>query len=178
MKRFPFEGGHRVPGIARYPGVIPAGTESNVLFNGSDFLPTFCKLAGAQVPTDRPIDGVDAFGAFLGKKVQRDKSPIWFYPNHADTYFRMPQMSMRKDNYTLIGWLPTKADSSSLNKWMGNSDPQRFELYDIKSDPSQSKDISNLHPEIIASMKMEMTTLWREMRNEGLEKTRKIKIKK
>jgi arylsulfatase A len=177
MKRFPWEGGHRVPGIVRYPGVIPAGTESSYLFNGTDFLPTLCNLAGAEIPNDRPIDGVNAFGTFLGEKVQRNESAIWFYPNHADTYFRMPQMSMRKDNYTLIGWLPEKADSTDLNTWMASNDPQRFELYDIKNDPSQKKDIANLNPVIVASMKKEMTTLWREMRDEGLEKIKHPRIK-
>lgn len=175
MKRFPYEGGHRVPGIVRYPGVIAAGTESDILFNGTDILPTLCQLAGVAVPSHRPIDGVNASGAFLGENVQRTKSPIWFYPNHEDTYFRMPQMSMRKDNYTLIGWLPGKADTAGLSTWMASNDPQRFELYDVKNDPSQSREISNQHPEIVAAMKKEMTTLWREMRNEGLEKQKKVK---
>jgi arylsulfatase A len=168
MKRFPYEGGHRVPGIARFPGVIPEGIRSNVLFNGVDLLPTLCKLAGAKVPSDRSIDGIDAFGALLNTKVKRDVSSIWFYPNHEDTYFRMPQMSMRKNNYTLIGWLPVKPDTLNLRKWMANYDPQKFELYDITLDPSQMNDISNQQPEIVESMKKEMTSLWKEMRDEGL----------
>ena len=168
MKRFPYEGGHRVPGIARYPGTIPAGTVSNVLFNGADFLPTLCNLVGEKVPTDRKIDGVDAFRAFLNKKVKRDNSPIWFYPNHEDAYFRMPQMSMRKGNYTLIGWLPKKTDAVDLTSWMANNDPLNFELYDLSCDPSQMHDIANQHPEIVQSMKGEMISDWREMRDEGL----------
>jgi arylsulfatase A len=168
MKRFPYEGGHRVPGIVRFPGIIPEGIESDILFNGTDLLPTFCNLAGAKVPSDRSIDGIEAFGAFLNKKVKRDVSSIWFYPNHEDTYFRMPQMSMRKNNFTLIGWLPEKPDITDLKKWITNYDPQKFELYDITLDPSQMHDISNQQPEIVASMKKEMTTLWREMRDEGI----------
>ncbi len=168
MKRFPYEGGHRVPGIARFPNVIPEGIKSNVLFNGTDILPTICILAGAKVPTDRSIDGIDAFGALLAKEVKRSVPSIWFYPNHEDTYFRMPQMSMRENIYTLIGWLPEKADTVNLIKWMAGNDPQKFELYDISKDPSQINDISNQQPEIVASMKKEMTSLWREMRDEGL----------
>jgi arylsulfatase A len=176
MKRFPYEGGHRVPGIVRFPGVIPAGTESGILFNGTDFLPTFCNLAGAPVPADRPIDGVNAFDAFLDKTVNRPTSAIWYYPNHEDTYFRMPQMAMRKDNYTLIGWLPKKPDSLSLRSWIAEYNPQRFELYDINLDPSQQHDISNQQPKAVASMKKEMTTLWREMTDEGISgKIKKLK---
>ena len=168
MKRFPYEGGHRVPGIARFPGIIPEGTVSNALFNGTDLLPTIATLVSASVPSDRPIDGSDAFNALLDKEVTRDASSIWFYPNHEDTYFRMPQISMRKNNFTLIGYLPEKADTSNLRHWMSNNDPERFELYDIKLDPSQREDISNEYQEIVSNMKPEMISLWREMRDEGL----------
>jgi hypothetical protein len=41
-------------------------------------------------------------------------------------------------------------------------------LYDITTDPSQSNDISNEHPDVIASMKVEMTELWGAMKTEGL----------
>ena len=117
-KRFPYEGGHRVPGIVRYPKVITAGTESDVLFNGTDLLPTIAKLAGTEVPTDRPVDGVNAFDAFLNKEVSREASSIWFYPNHEDSYFRMPQMSMRTGDYTLLGYLPETDDPTDLQNWM------------------------------------------------------------
>jgi arylsulfatase A len=168
MKRYPYEGGHRVPGIIRYPKVIPAGTESDILFNGTDILPTICKLTGIAVPSDRPIDGVDAFAAFQNKKVERNISSIWFYPHHGDTYFRMPQMAMRKDKYTLIGWLPEKTDSISLLDWFATKNPQKFELYDLGVDPFQINDISTQNPEIVDFMEKEMITLWREMRDEGL----------
>lgn len=176
MKRFPYEGGHRVPGIARYPGVIPAGTASDVLFNGNDFLPTLAGLTPAKLPTDRPIDGTNAFAAFLGKEVKRDASVIWFYPNHEDTYFRMPQMSMRKNDFTLIGWLPQKSDSLNLKRWMATKDPQQFELYDLSKDLSQVHDIAGDYPEVVNSMRHEMTSLWREMRDEGLSKNEKQQL--
>ena len=168
MKRFPYEGGHRVPGIARWSGTISQGTTSDKLFNGTDFLPTLCNLAGAVIPSDRPIDGTDAFQAFLNQNVTRDRSAIWFYPNHEDTYFRMPQMSLRRDHYTLIGWLPKKADNIDLRTWMASNDPERFELYDLAKDLSQTTDLASQKPKLVASMKKEMTVLWREMRDEGL----------
>lgn len=171
MKRFPYEGGHRVPGVARLPGVIPEGSVSDILFNGTDILPTVCKLAGAPLPGDRAIDGADAFSAFLQGEVEREQSAIWFYPNHEDTYFRMPQMAMRKDGYALVGWLPEKPDSLDLKLWMASSDPVRFELYDMVQDPNQTKDISVQEPEKVSSMEKEMIELWREMRDEGISGT-------
>jgi arylsulfatase A len=171
MKRYPYEGGHRVPGIARLPGVIPAGTESGSLFNGSDLLPTLCRLVGAPLPDGRAIDGVDAFGALVNREVKRDEPVIWFYPHYGDTYFRMPQMAMRKDGYSLVGWLPEKPDSLDLMAWMTGSDPQKFELYDMSDDPFQEQDIADKEPERVAAMREDMIRLWREMRDEGLERT-------
>ena len=151
------------------PGVIPAGTESDVLFNGTDILPTVCGVVGAKVPANRNVDGVDAFSAFLDKEVRRKDSAIWFFPHHGDTWFRMPQISMRKVNCSLIAWLPNRPEGVSLDEWLATSDPDRVELYDVSVDPAQSNDIAREHPETVRSMKKEMTTLWREMRDEGLQ---------
>jgi arylsulfatase A len=168
MKRYPYEGGHRVPGIVRLPGAIPADSQSDVLFNGCDILPTICGLLDVDIPAGRNVDGVDGFNAFLNQEVEREDSAIWFFPHHGDTWFRMPQMSMRQGNYTLIGWLPKRTEELSLDEWLVSSDPDKVELYDLSVDPTQSQDIAEQHPELVASMKMEMTALWREMRDEGI----------
>ena len=55
----PYEGGCRVPCIAWQPGSIPAGVTCDAQTSTLDFLPTFAALAGAEVPTDRVIDGFD-----------------------------------------------------------------------------------------------------------------------
>jgi arylsulfatase A len=170
MKRYPYEGGHRVPGIARFPGMIPAGTESDILFNGCDLVPTICGLVGAPLPAGRNIDGINAFGALLNNEIKREAPVMWFYPHYGDTYFRMPQVAMRKEQYTLIGWLPDKPDSLDLMEWMTGSDPLKFELYDMASDPYQMQDISEQDPCRVTAMQKEMIRLWREMRDEGLER--------
>lgn len=53
------EGGMREPTVIRWPGKIPAGKPNDELMTTMDLLPTFAKLAGAKVPTDRVIDGKD-----------------------------------------------------------------------------------------------------------------------
>jgi len=61
-----FEGGHRVPGIVRWPGRIPSGRVSHELVTAMDFLPTFAELAGVEVPGDRVIDGHDIWPLLSG----------------------------------------------------------------------------------------------------------------
>src|SRR5262249_23607108 len=54
--------------IIRWPGKVPAGRVSNEIVHGLDTFTTLAKIAGARVPSDRPIDGVDQTDFFLGKK--------------------------------------------------------------------------------------------------------------
>ena len=77
-------------------------------------------------------------------------------------------MAMRDNDYTLIGWLPKKPDSVDMKTWMATSDPQTFELYDMIRDPLQQHDIAKQKPGIVAAMRKDMISLWREMRDEGL----------
>jgi arylsulfatase A len=167
MKRFVYEGGHRVPGIVRYPGVIPAGTKSDQLFDGTDVFPTICKLVGMPLPDSVTYDGVANFNAFLNKPVTRKNPVSWSYPNYVDTYFRMPEMEMRSGDYALIGWLPPKPDSMALNDWFFRYEPVKYELYNLKKDPAQQHDLSLTKPKIVNSLKVTMSRLWKEMRDEG-----------
>ena len=54
-----FEGGMREPTVVRWPARIPAGGENDEIMSAMDLLPTFAALAGAEVPSDRTIDGKD-----------------------------------------------------------------------------------------------------------------------
>jgi arylsulfatase A-like enzyme len=73
------EGSLRTPFIIRWPGKVPAGRVSNEIVHEVDTFTTFAKLAGAAVPSDRPIDGVDQTEFFLGKREQsaRDSFPVF-----------------------------------------------------------------------------------------------------
>ncbi|WP_353062239.1 sulfatase-like hydrolase/transferase [Tunturibacter psychrotolerans] len=58
----------RAPFIIRWPGKIPAGRVSNEIVHIVDMYPTLARVAGAKLPTDRPVDGIDQLGFFLGKQ--------------------------------------------------------------------------------------------------------------
>jgi arylsulfatase len=74
-----WEGGIRVPFVIRWPGRVPAGRVSDEIVHGVDLFPTLAKIAGAVIPDNRPIDGVDQSSFFLGRtgKSGREGILIW-----------------------------------------------------------------------------------------------------
>lgn len=72
-----YEGGVREPAIIRWPAGLPAGQVSDEMMTAMDILPTFAKIAGAELPTDRELDGKDILPVLLGK----EKTPheVLFY---------------------------------------------------------------------------------------------------
>jgi arylsulfatase A len=176
MKRYPYEGGHRVPGIIRYPKLIPAGTVSDQLFNGTDFLPTLCKLAGAPLPQGIELDGTDAFNAFLNKDYQRSVLPIWFFLLNSSHMPGMAQMAMRDGEYVLIGRLTPDWKNFSATfppskyqtvDWLKTAVPTDFELYNIKKDVAQKNDLAREESETLLELIPKMQGLWLEIRDEG-----------
>jgi arylsulfatase len=74
-----WEGGIRVPFMIRWPGKVPDGRVSDEIVHGADLFPTLARIANADLPKDRPIDGVDQFDFFLGisEKSGREGILIW-----------------------------------------------------------------------------------------------------
>lgn len=176
MKRFPYEGGHRVPGIIRWPGIIPAGSVSDQLFNGTDFLPTIGKLAGVSLPEHLRIDGTDAFNAFLAKDYERAVFPIWFFLLNSSNMPGMAQMAMRHGDHVLIGRLSPKRENFMVNPkakthqavdWLKTAIPASFELYHIKNDKEQRHDLSLPEYDIMLELIPKMQRLWLDIRDEG-----------
>ncbi|XP_034070295.1 arylsulfatase G [Gymnodraco acuticeps] len=78
-KRTTWEGGHRVPTVAYWPGRIPANTSSSALLSGMDVFPTLLSLAGVTPPSDRRYDGIDATDVLLhGEQTGHE---FLFHPN-------------------------------------------------------------------------------------------------
>ncbi|XP_069012029.1 arylsulfatase G [Embiotoca jacksoni] len=78
-KRTTWEGGHRVPTVAYWPGKIPANTTSSALLSGMDIFPTLLSLAGVTAPSDRRYDGIDATNTLLhGEQMGHE---FLFHPN-------------------------------------------------------------------------------------------------
>ena len=134
-----WEGGMRVPGIAWWPGRIPAGVVQHEMATTMDLFVTCVKLAGAEPPRDRPIDGVDiAPLLFEQKPVARD---VFIYYRGSTLYAAR------------LG--PWKAHFITRPAY-GAGQPETHDppvLYHLRHDPSEKYDVAADHPDVIAEIK-------------------------
>lgn len=78
-KQTTWEGGHRVPALAYWPGTVPVNVTSTALLSVLDIFPTVVALAGASLPRDRHFDGLDASAVLFGRS--RTGHRVLFHPN-------------------------------------------------------------------------------------------------
>jgi len=179
-KCFNYEGGVRVPFIARWPGRIPAGSINSAPGSFTDILPTVAAFAGAAVPSDRVIDGNDLSSVFMGKRdAVKRKHPIFFY-----RYFHDPICMLRDGDWCLLGYDTPQKKAERLNEgalgkikpwfftpqhmeYLKTLTPRHFELYNLREDMGQNRDLSAKYPERVNDMKKMMLRLRSEMIREG-----------
>ncbi len=166
MKRYVFEGGHRVPGIVRWPEKVKAGTLSPALINGTDWFATACAAAGIDIPTDRTIDGVNALKALQGQEVERPIPACWMFPVGYDSRM-LASMAMRVGNNVLVGWFEPKKGKIGHSEWVRATPLQRFELYDLNLDRSQSYELNKARPEQLQAYQKKMVELWKNIQAEA-----------
>ena len=139
-----YDGGIRVPMVARWPGKIKAGSVSDHVSAFWDMLPTCCEIADVPVPSD--CDGLSMLPALLGKSQQQK--------THKYLYWEIgSQQALRKDNWKLV------------RRWKGKTGQASIELYDLDNDISESNDISDEHPSIVK----ELLTIMKSARQNSKE---------
>ncbi len=135
------EGGMRMPLIARWPGKIPPGTACDELTTALDLLPTFVKLAGGAVPTDRVIDGKDIWPLLSGRKGAKSPHEAFYY------YFLSQLQAVRSGKWKL--YLPLD------NKWTyfdGRSEKSELKLVDLDADLAETNNLAESHPDVVQRM--------------------------
>lgn len=148
-KRAMYEGGIRVPGIARWPGKIRPGTTSDVPVIGSDLFPTLLRLGGAKEPTDRAIDGTDVLPVLTGqaKSVAR-KTPLYWRLLMAPHGMHV---AMRQGDWKLVA----------------SEDLSRLELYNLKEDPQETTDLREREPRRFEALRKELAAFDAQVLAEG-----------
>lgn len=182
QKSMLFEGGIREPGIIRWPGKVQAGRTSDATLNFVDLLPTFCSVTGIDLPQDRTLDGVDFSPLLFGDETWKRESPLlwYFYRSIAGAGQRaqgitdkMPAGAFRKDDWLLIGYLEhpnmpkTHALVPSDMDFIRESSWERFELYNLRTDRAQKKDLSNERRALVERLSKEMAAMHADMIEEG-----------
>lgn len=130
-----YEGGYRLPCIVRWPGKVPVGRVSDAVFATIDFLPTFARLGGFQVPDDRPIDGIDQTDLLFGK---RETGREHFYFDNAG--IRQGKWKYLKANAHFFGYA-IESDRNNVE-----------ELYDLEVDLGERTNLAAKFPQKVAEL--------------------------
>jgi arylsulfatase A-like enzyme len=137
-KHSAWEGGLRVPGIVWWPGHIPAGQSSPAPASTMDLLPTLAHAAGAEVPSDRPIDGQNIMPLLQGESVSA-RQPF-FYSNHDEL------VGVRDETWKLLTKDPGSPPSPDALP----------ALYRLSRDPGERYNMADEHPEVVRRLKRQM----------------------
>jgi arylsulfatase A-like enzyme len=142
-----WDGGHLEPTVARWPGKIPAGTVCRELTATIDILPTFARLAGAELPKDRIIDGRDIWPLMSGQPGAKTPHGVFYY------YWNLGLEAVRSGPWKLH--LPH--DYRTLTGKRGtNGQPGPYKqahtdlaLYNLAEDVGEQHDVAAQHPDVV-----------------------------
>ena len=130
-KRTLYEGGIRVPMIARWPGVIPPGSVSHTMSGGWDLLPTLAEATGQAVPED--IDGISLLPVLRGGTPRKAHDFLYWDYGHVRGNF---EQAVRAADWKAVRY--------------GLNGP--VELYNLNSDPSESRNVAAQNPDVVKRM--------------------------
>jgi len=133
-----WEGGLRVPFIARWPGKLPAGRVSDDFLTALELLPTFAKAAGAKLP-DVALDGFDALPVLAGEKASPREEMFW---------------QRRGDVAARVG------------KWKWVRSAKGGGLFDFSNDIAEKTDLAREHPRELAMVQARFDA-WRRAMDEA-----------
>ena len=140
-KRDLYEGGIRVPMIARWPGRFPSSTVSDQVWGAVDVLPTLAKMAGH--PPLSGVDGVSVLPTLEGREQDLSNRPL---------YWAWEGRELRDAVGTASAWgEKVFAQAVRLGNWKGVrfNGTDSLELYDLASDIGEGNDVSKLHPKVV-----------------------------
>lgn len=151
-----YEGGVRVPAVVRWPGQVKAGTKVDQPLHVVDLFPTLVKLAGGNLNSKLPLDGRDAWPTIAQGKPSPHDEIVHNAGGYGD--------AIRRGDWKLVYSRP------------GKGEPYRYELFNIASDPYETKDFQKSNPEIFQDLKQRLNTYQGEVvKPDGLEPQAKPK---
>ena len=148
-KRDIYEGGHRVPTIIRWPGVLPEGAVNEALLSQIDFMATIAAILGVDLPDDQAIDSFNQLSVLLGE--QDSVRDTHVHNTFEDHY------AIRQDNWVLIdaemGYTRMRDQIPGWEAKRGyEDDGLPVELYDLSKDPEQRHNLAAQYPDKVADL--------------------------
>jgi len=152
-----FDGGHRVPALARWPGHIPAGRVDRDMATMMDWFPTFAHLLGLPLPAHRAIDGKDLSGVITGSG-KRAITPYFYFALRTpigDQHYKLGGVRDGRWKYELPqrGYYPKLLEP--LMK-VGQYHHGAL-LFDLETDPGETTNVIDAHPEVVQHMRQLLT---------------------
>ena len=139
-----YEGGHKVPFIAWWPGKIEAGSECDAPAITLDIMPTLLSFAGLEHPAGRPLDGVDLSQVLLKQQPLPERPLYWASLGNGGNRAE----AMRDGPWKLVVQHPQASKGSFEN--------EQVELYRLDQDPSETTDLAAKQPDRAAAMLMRL----------------------
>lgn len=146
-----YEGGIRVPWIARWPGRIEAGRTGSAVILGTDLAPTLLELAGLSAPEDHPLDGTSLVPLLDGADALERDAVFWHFPAYLQGYAKGQR------------WRTTPASAVRIGRHKLHEffEDGRLELYDLEADPGETRNLAEEQPELRDRLHGRLTA-WRE----------------
>src|SRR5574340_1109039 len=139
-----WEGGMRVPFIARFPDRIPSGSTCHGTGSALDILPTLASLTGAPLPPD-PLDGVNIWTQLTGDGQQVERDLLLYFDSTYLQCARWGKWKLHVARYNVPPFVPEPPG--------GRRNLPVRELYNLERDPDESYDLAEDYPDVIAEIK-------------------------
>jgi arylsulfatase A-like enzyme len=136
-----YEGGHRVPFIARWPGQVKAGSKSDQVVCLGDLMATAAELAGIDVPDDAAEDSISLVPALTGKESDKARSAIVHHSINGS-------FAIREGNWKLC-FCPGSGGWSSPRPQDDTSDEPLVQLFDLANDIGEKTNLAEKEPAIV-----------------------------
>ncbi len=139
-KQYTFEGGVRVPTVAMWKGKIAPGQVYESMATQMDWFPTFANIVGAEIPTDRIIDGRDLSSVLFENGIREESGFLYYFLEDQRGY----QLGDWKVKRPYVGF-----EGSRGMKAVAAHDTL---LFNLKNDPGETINLAKEHPEKLAQM--------------------------
>ncbi len=144
-----YEGGIRVPFVAKWPAVIQAGTATNWPANGVDLMPTFADMAGVSLPTVQPVDGVSLLPVLRNPSEQPDRSTFFHFPLYLGGEEGVNrELPAYESGVAMWRAVPSTTIIRGDWKMILFYEYDRYELYNLSEDISEENNLAGQFPEI------------------------------